>query len=270
MLAALVFGWLFDGAFHAGPPLLVGLDWFLLNLWNRLADIPEDRRNGVAGAGFAAAHRVALGWGALAAYVISLPLSALYGWPLAAFRLLFQAGGYAYSFRPTRLPRLKEVYLVKNFVSGVLFLISVFGYPLLANGSARSPSFLEVAWLMAFFLPLEITYELLYDLRDVSGDRAEGIKTVAVVKGEQGTRRLIGWLLAASAAALVVGFATRALAFAELVMVAAPLQQWILVRGPLRQGVTQRGAVFATWLGASQLASFAVWVAAGLPLGPGR
>jgi 4-hydroxybenzoate polyprenyltransferase len=269
-LAALVFGWLFDGAFHAGPPLLVGLDWFLLNLWNRLADLPEDRRNGVAGATFAASHRTALGWGATIVFLVSLPISAVYGWPLVAFRLLFQAGGYVYSFRPTALPRLKEVYLVKNVASGVLFLISVFGYPLLAGAAAHAPSALEVFWLMAFFLPFEITYELLYDLRDVAGDRAEGIRTVAVVKGERGTRRLIGWLLLASAAALVVGFCTRSLAFAELVMVAAPLQQWILVRWPLRDAVTQRGAVVATWLGAAQLLSFALWVAAGLPVGPGR
>jgi 4-hydroxybenzoate polyprenyltransferase len=271
-LAALVFGWLFDGAFHAIPPLLVGLDWFLLNLWNRLADIPEDRRNGVAGAGFAASHRAALGWGATGVYLLSLPISARYGWALVALRLLFQAGGYVYSFRPTalpKLPRLKEVYVVKNVASGVLFLISVFGYPLAAR-AARPLSLFEVGWLMAFFLPLEITYELLYDLRDVAGDRAEGIRTVAVVKGERGTRQLIDWLLVASAGALVVGFATRALAFAELVMVAAPLQQWILVRWPLRGAVTQRGAVVATWLGAAQLLSFAIWVAIGLPLGPGR
>ncbi len=269
-LAALVFGWLFDGAFQVAPPLLVGLDWFLLNLWNRLADIPEDRRNGVAGASFAASHRVALGWGAAAIFVLSLPVSARYGWPLLAFRLLFQAGGYVYSFKPTALPRLKEVYVVKNVASGLLFLISVFGYPLLAHPATRAVSGVEVAWLMAFFFPLEITYELLYDLRDVAGDRAEGIRTVPVAKGEAVTRRLIAWLLVASATALVVGFCTGSLAFAELIMVAAPIQQWILVRGPLRENVTQRGAVGATWLGAAQLLSFALWVAVGLPLGPGR
>jgi len=267
-LAALVFGWLFDGAFSPLPALLVGLDWFLLNLWNRLADVAEDLRNGVPGAGFAARHPWPLGLGAAAAFGLSLGLSRGLGPAILALRLLFQLGGFAYSFRllPGRA-RLKDLFFVKNLSSGLLFLVTDLGYPLALRTRGAGVPWLEVATLAAFFLPFELSYELIYDLRDVEGDRAEGIRTVPVIRGERSTRRLLAALLALSAVPLALGYALGLLPFAGLVMIAAPIQQALLLRFPLRRRVSAAWAVGATYLGAAQLASFVAWVSLGLPIG---
>lgn len=251
-LAAAVFGFLFEGRLGLAAAALVGADWFLLNLWNRIADVPEDLRNGIDGTAFAAAHGRALNLLAFAALALTLPLAPR----LIFLRLAFHLGGWAYSFGP----RLKQVFLLKNVFSGLLFIASVIGYPLLLCAQRPPPA--QVLWLAAFFLPLEITYELIYDLRDVTGDAAEGIVTVPVAWGARRTRGLIWLLLAISTAALL----SSGLRWRELVMVAAPLQQALVVLFWIPREVTKRAAVRVTYLGAAQLASYCAWVLAGLPL----
>ena len=255
-LATVVFGFLFDGHLGVLAGALVGLDWCLLNLWNRIADVPEDRRNGTPGTDFAAAHGRALSFAALATLLVTLPLAPR----LLPLRLAFHLGGWAYSFGP----RLKRVFLLKNVFSGLLFIASVIGYPL-ALSQARPPV-AEVLCLAAFFLPLEITYELIYDLRDVEGDAAEGIVTVPVAWGAGRTRRLLWLLLALSTASLVLGSWSGALRWRELVMIAAPLQQALVLLFWIPREISKPAAVRVTYLGAAQLASYLAWIALRLPL----
>jgi 4-hydroxybenzoate polyprenyltransferase len=255
-LAAVVFGFLFDGHLGLAAGALVGLDWCLLNLWNRIADVPEDLRNGIPGTGFAAAHGRALNRLAFAALLLTLPLLPA----LVPLRLAFHLGGWAYSFGP----RLKRIFLLKNIFSGLLFIASVIGYPLLL--SPVRPPLAEVLCLAAFFLPLEITYELIYDLRDVEGDAACGIVTVPVAWGARRTRGFIWLLLALSTAALLLGSLAGALRWRELVMIAAPLQQALVLRFWIPREISKPAAVRVTYLGAAQLASYVVWIALRLPL----
>ncbi|MHB1844122.1 MAG: UbiA family prenyltransferase [Deltaproteobacteria bacterium] len=267
-LAAAVFGWLLGGRFGWMAALVVTVDWFLLNFWNRLADVPEDLRNGVPGAALASRHGRPMFAGAFALLALSLALASPLGLPLLGLRLVFHLGGFAYSYRIlSGWRRLKDLFLVKNLASGGLFLLSVLGYPLVLRPAGHPVVWVEVAFLAAFFLPLELTYELIYDLRDIEGDRAEGIPTLPVTRGVQTTRRWLSCLLAASAGALVVGYAVGQLRLAELVMLAAPLQQWLVLRFSLRGEISGRAAVGLTYLGAAQLLSYIGWVSLGLPLG---
>jgi 4-hydroxybenzoate polyprenyltransferase len=262
-LAAVVFGWEFDGrlAWTAGG--LVAFDWFLLNLFNRIADVPEDKKNGVSGTGFVEENAGALIRIAFLALAVSFVGARPLGTPLLVLRVAFHLGGCAYSF-PTLGPRIKEIFLVKNVFSGLLFLLSVVGYPLALREAI--PPFAEAIALCAFFLPLEITYELIYDLRDAAGDAASGIVTLPVKWGEKRTRAFIELLLAASAAALLVGYLLGALEWRELVMIAAPVQQALVLRLWIPREVRKRDAIGITWLGAAQLASYLIWIAFGGPL----
>ena len=262
-LAAVVFGWLFDGRLGWVAGSLVAFDWFLLNLLNRIADVPEDRRNGVPGTGFVAQNAGALMRVAFIALALSLVGARPLGTPLLLLRCAFHAGGFAYSF-PTVTRRIKEMFLLKNVFSGLLFIASVIGYPLALSG--RMAPVGEVAALCAFFLPLEISWELIYDLRDVEGDAAEGIVTLPIKWGVPRTRAIIELLLALSAAALLAGYLLGALRWRELVMIAAPAQQALVLRWWIPREVRKRDAINITWLGAAQLASYAGWVALGLPL----
>jgi 4-hydroxybenzoate polyprenyltransferase len=262
-LAAVVFGWLFDGrlGFVAGG--LVAFDWFLLNLFNRIADVPEDRRNGVSGTGFVEQNAGALMRIVFVALALSLIGARPLGTPLLVLRCAFHAGGFAYSF-PTVTRRIKEIFLVKNVFSGLLFIVSAIGYPLALREGPIPVA--QVVALAAFFLPLEMTYELIYDLRDVEGDAAEGIVTLPIRWGAPRTRAFIELLLALSAAALLAGYLVGALRWRELVMIAAPLQQALVLRFWIPKEVRKQDAIGITWLGAAQLASYVAWIAAGLPL----
>lgn len=262
-LAAVVFGWLFDAHLGWVAGGLVAFDWCILNLFNRIADVPEDEKNGVPGTDFVRQNAGLLMRGTFIALLVSLIGARPLGTPLMILRVAFHAGGFAYSF-PTFFRRIKEMFLVKNVFSGLLFIASVVGYPIALSGKA--PPLAEIAFLCAFFLPLEITYELIYDLRDVEGDAATGLVTLPVKWGERRTRALIELLLALSAAALLVGFLLGALRWRELVMIAAPLQQAIVLRFWIPRTVTGRQALGITWLGAAQLASYVAWVLLGLPL----
>ena len=262
-LSAVVFGWQFDGRLGLVAGGLVAFDWFLLNLVNRIADVPEDKENGVSGTGFVEENAGALMRIAFIALAVSLVGARPLGTNLLVLRIAFHLGGFAYSF-PTVGPRIKEVFVLKNVFSALLFILSVIGYPLALGAAA--PPLPEVIALCAFFLPLEITYQLIYDLRDLKGDAAAGIVTLPIRWGERRTRALVELLLALSAVALLAGYLSGALRWRELVMIAAPLQQALVLRLWIPREVGKRAAVGITWLGAAQLLSYLVWVGLGLPL----
>jgi 4-hydroxybenzoate polyprenyltransferase len=273
MAACVVFGFIATGARPWALTIVVAVDWFLINLMNRVTDIDEDLKNGIPGTERVARTRRALTMGSVALMVGSFAVTWLV-WPaLTPFRVAVQAIGVAYNYRvvPTSkgLSRLKEIYFFKNFGSSVLFVLTCFVYPLAANGWAHVVPLSTIVALALFFVPFELTYEILYDLRDLDGDRAEGIPTYPVVHGAEGARRILDGLLALAAAVLVVGFVTRVLGVRELLMLAAPVAQLAFYRPRYRRGLTSRDCVVLTHLGTAMLVLFlagtALWARAGLP-----
>lgn len=272
-LGTLVFGWLLTGAWRPALALIAGLDWFLVNLVNRVVDRDEDAVNQVPGSGFAVRHRRVLVAGSLALLAASFAVVQVVEpaiWPL---RVAYHALGFAYNVplvpaRGRRI-RLKQVYLVKNVASATGFLLTVFGYPLLARAAGVQVEWRTVATLAAFFFCSEIAYEVIYDLRDVAGDRAAGVPTFPAVHGERAGRAIVAGLLVASALSVAVGYAAGVLPWRAFVMVAGPEVQggafWRMVR---RGGVTERDCVRLTWVGAGLLLAYAAWVWLGLPLDP--
>jgi len=273
MAATVVFGWIATGDRPWAVTLVVTVDWFLINLMNRITDIDEDLRNGIPGT-----ERVARRKGALTVFSVALMLSSFAVthavWPaLTPFRVLVQAIGVAYNYRvvptPKGLSRFKEMYFFKNFGSSVLFVLTCFVYPLAASGWARIVPWSTVVALALFFVPFELTYEILYDMRDLEGDRAEGVPTYPVVHGVDAARRIIDGLLVASAAVLLVAFFARVVGVRELLMAAAPIVQVAFYRPRYRRGLTSRDCIVLTHLGTAQLALFiagtALWSRAGLP-----
>jgi hypothetical protein len=174
-LGALTFSWVFFGA---RMPLVAGvaaLDWFLVNLLNRVVDVPEDRANGIVGTDFVARNRralVVLGFGLLVTSLVAVHLAAQ---ALTPFRLAFHALGLAYNW--PLLPgkrRIKQLYFWKNTASAAGFVLTVFAYPLALGHEASLPlriGPLGVVLTCAFFVLFELSYEVLYDLRDASAPR---------------------------------------------------------------------------------------------------
>ena len=273
--AAVVFGWLFTGRYLVGIALVGGLDWLVINLLNRVTDLDEDLANAIRGTERVARRKRAFLAGTLVLMLASFPAIHLVYPELTALRAVVQLIGAGYSYRivptPRGLRRLKEIYFLKNFMSAVLFVFTVFLYPLAhAAGATLLPGgTLAVVLLIAFFVPFELTYEVLYDMRDLEGDRLAGIPTYPVVHGLEGARRVIDALLALSALALVVGVGARALGLREALMLAAPALQFVFYRARYRRGLTPADCIALTHLGTAMLVLFLVgtrvWLALGLP-----
>lgn len=273
MTATLAFGWLMTGEYPFAIAGVVGLDWFLINLFNRVTDIEEDLENGIVGTEEVAKRRRLLTIALFALQLGSLAITAFVAPRLLPFRVVVQAIGLAYSYRlvptPSGWKRLKELYFLKNFGSAVLFVLTCFVYPLAQAAWHPIISWGAIAALVVFFVPFELTYEILYDLRDLPGDRAAGIPTYPVVHGQAIAVRIIDGLLLLAAGTIIAAIGAKALGMREGLMLVAPLAQWIFYRPRVARGLTSHDCIVLTHLGSAQLVLFligtAAWLAAGLP-----
>ena len=273
MTAAVVFGWLFTGEHPWALALVVGADWFVINLANRVTDVGEDLANDIRGTSRVARRpglTVAICLGVLAA---SFAWSAA-RWPeLTGWRLAVQGLGLVYNVRliwtPRGWTRLKELYFFKNSGSAAIFVLTCFVYPLVIAES-RIAGAATIAVLAGFFVLFELTYEILYDLRDLEGDRAEGIPTYPVVHGPTRAQTIVDALLVASVAVLAGGFVAGVIGVRELLMIAAPGIQFATYRWRLaRGGLTSADCIGLTHLGTGLLLFYLlgnqVWLELGLP-----
>jgi 4-hydroxybenzoate polyprenyltransferase len=272
-LGTLTFGWLFTGHHPWLLALVCATDWFVVNLLNRIVDLEEDRANQIRGTAFVARHRravFAVGLGLLAG---SMVLTHQFEPNLTPLRVGYHALGFAYNW--PLIPwvgRIKPLYFWKNTASATGFLITVFGYPLAtvgwgldANRLADGISLTTLLLAAAFFFLFEISYEVIYDLRDAPGDAIAGVRTYPVVHGEAVSLRIIDGLLLASSALLIGGYAMGHVPWRMVVMVLAPLLQWVLYRRAHRRGITSQDCIRLTWLGAGLLLGYHLWILAGLP-----
>ena len=187
MTACVTFGWLMTGRYAWALVPVVAVDWFVINLLNRITDIDEDLKNGIPGTTRVARQKRFFS-GLAGVLVVGSFLTTHLLWPaLTPFRAVVQAIGCGYSYRlvptPSGLRRFKEIYFLKNFMSAVLFVLTCFVYPLVVFGASRTMSGAAIFTLVVFFVSFEITYEILYDLRDLEGDSDEGVPTYPVVHG---------------------------------------------------------------------------------------
>ena len=273
VVAEVTFGWLLTGRYPLGVAAVTAIDWFVINLVNRVTDIDEDLKNGIRGTAAVARRRRALVLFCGFVLALSFAVTARVLPSLTPLRIAVQLIGLAYSVRvlPTGRgwTRWKEIYFLKNFMSAVLFVLTCIAYPI-----AAAPPGTNIPWAMAislaaFFVPFELTYEILYDLRDLDGDRAEGIPTFPVVHGPETARRIVDALLALSAVVLLASLALGAIGVREALMLVAPASQRRFYRRRLERGLTRADCILVTHLGTAELLLFlvgtALWLRLGLP-----
>ncbi|OIP39184.1 MAG: hypothetical protein AUK47_10500 [Deltaproteobacteria bacterium CG2_30_63_29] len=271
-MGLLTFGWLFTGRLFPMLAATCALDWFLVNLLNRVVDLEEDRANRIVGTDFVSRHRRVIFWVGVSLLASSLAASALLSPAILPLRLAFHALGFAYNWKLVPgLPRIKQLYFFKNTASATGFMLTVFGFPLLTAAAEGIPlmpdvTALTVAVVATFFFLFELSYEVVYDLRDAEGDRLAGVHTYPAVHGARVSTHLIDALLAASAVALVAGYAAGIVPWRAFVMVLAPALQLVLYKRWVKRGVQSDDCITITWLGAGLLGAYQLWIAAGLPL----
>jgi len=268
---SLVFGWLITGDFRPFLALVVALDWFLVNIVNRVVDRTEDFENEIRATDLAQRNRSLILLLAVALYILSFSIHLFWRPELFWLRLVSHFLGLAYNFRLIpigggRRVRLKELYFFKNAASCGGFLLTLFAYPLAAYPLQEGIGLLYVALLAAYFAPLELSFEIIYDLRDVPGDRAAGIDSYPVVHGERWAGRLIILLNAASIYVILGAAAFGLFHWKEIILAVAPaLQLWLFLRGQ-RRGFSPADCVRITWTFAAMNLGYCLWVLTGFPL----
>lgn len=269
-LGTLTFGWVFTGRYAWILAVVTALDWFTVNLLNRVVDLEEDRANEIRGTSFVERHRrllTILGFSVLVGSLVAFhPIHP----GLLPLRVAFHSLGLAYNW--PLLPggrRIKELYFFKNTASATGFMLTVFGFPLVAlpqlGGLQGDISVSTVILASGFFFLFELSYEVLYDLRDAAGDRLAGVRTYPVVHGEAVAVRITDALVIGSVAFLVVGYAVGAVPWRLAVMAVAPVLQLVMYKRMLARGIRSSDCVAITWIGAGLLASYHVWIALDLP-----
>lgn len=271
-LGTFTFGWMFTGRHHLLLAAVTAFDWFLVNLLNRVVDRKEDEENAIVGTGFVARHRHPILGAGVAALVLSIPAVHLLAPAITPFRLGSHLLGVVYNF-PLRpgWRRLKQLYFWKNTASALGFMGTVFAYPLATawNGARLDllpdVSAATVGTVALFFFLFELSYEVIYDLRDAPGDTAAGVRTYPVVHGERGAVRIVDGLIGSSIVVLVAGYAAGVVPWRMFVMVFAPVIQLAIYKRALRRGITAGDCIGITWVGAALLFTYHLWVVLELP-----
>lgn len=146
---------------------------------NRVTDVEEDELNVPGRAAFSKSYgRVCLIASAVL-YVFVVGAAVVRGLPKAEFLVVPVAAAVLYS-----LARLKRVFLVKNLLVGVAWGSIPLGVGVYYDVLWTT----EVLFLAAFFTTMLTVAAAIFDIKDVDGDRAAGIRTVPIAVGIRATR----------------------------------------------------------------------------------
>lgn len=185
------------------PPLFIvfAATLFVYSL-NRLTDIEEDVRNVPGRAAFTDRYgRLFFAGGALL-YLGAVTGAFLLGLSGAPFLVLPIVVAALYS-----LLRVKQLLLVKNLIVGVSWGIIPLGVGVY-YGIVRTP---EILVSSGFFTVTLTVAAAVFDIKDIEGDRREGIRTVPIVFGPRMTR------VGATVATIAVGAVVVGIVAAEIV-----------------------------------------------------
>lgn len=272
-LGAFTFGWLFTGNYPWLIAAVCALDWYTVNLINRVVDVKEDRATGIAHTEYVHQNRKRILLTIVSLLLVSLVVVFFLKPAITGLRIACHILGAYYNWPLlTRKRRLKQIYFWKNIASGIGFLLTVFGYPLADaywregfQGLPPGISWMTVAFSVIFFFLFIQSYELIYDLRDVLGDTVAGMRTYAVVHGERKSIYIVNGLIFSSIMVLVTGYIISVVPWRIFIMVAAPCIQLILFKRASLRGISAVDCIRMTWIGVALLFIYHVWVAAKLP-----
>ncbi len=271
-LGVFTFGWLFMGVYPWFLAAVCALDWSIVNLINRIVDLKEDLDNAIRGTFLVQEYRRFMLIAAFGFLLVSIITLHILNPAITALRIFGHMLGILYNWPilPAK-KRLKQLYFWKNTASGIGFLITVFGYPLATLIYKKYYIFppgitwTTVVFSAVFFFLFIQSYEIIYDLRDIQGDRLAGIQTYPVVHGDRIAVYLIDGLILSSVVVLVVGYCLSVVPWRIFVMIGAPFIQLLVYKPAQRRGITTKDCIRITWLGSALFFIYHVWIIAGLP-----
>ncbi len=156
---------------------------------NKLTDLGEDEINNPERVGYIKRIAKALKYAIILSLILAIVLSALTSlWAILV--VLFPiVSGALYSIRISpKYPRLKDITGVKNLIIATTWANGTTFLPYLVVGGV---SLSKVALIYYFFFMKSMINTILFDLRDIEGDSANGIKTIPVKLGFKKSKVLL-------------------------------------------------------------------------------
>ncbi len=153
---------------------------------NKLTDIKEDSVNVPERAGFIEKNKNCIIFAVAASYVAAFTLSFLQN-PLAIFIILFPfCIGIVYSIKISNF-RLKDITGIKNFIIALSWAVIGTFLPL----TIPFRNFILIPVIFYFFFIKVFSGSIIFDVRDIEGDKISGVRTIPVVFGMQNTKNLL-------------------------------------------------------------------------------
>ncbi len=187
MAAILYFSFLLEGA---STNLLLLLATFFLAIsvysFNKVTDIEEDAVNLPERAQFAKRNRDLLILASLVSINIAI-VFAFFSNPYASVLIIFPFYiSVLYSIGVQKL-RLKDVLLLKNVIAAATCTVAAVLLPLVVHSDAAL-----IVMLVAYFVFLKLFINsVIFDIRDIEGDKKAGVRTIPVYLGKSKTRALL-------------------------------------------------------------------------------
>jgi 4-hydroxybenzoate polyprenyltransferase len=171
---------------------------------NRKTDESEDAINHSSRYEFTKRHEKILFSTAISAYILALALSWLHGPVVVLISAIPLISGLIYStpIFPRNFPyrRLKEIPVAKSLLVAFAWALPPALLPVYVAGAV--PGTITLAVIL-FFFSLVFINTVLFDMRDVEGDRVTGVRTIPVCIGIEATKRLLNTVNVIFGAAVV-------------------------------------------------------------------
>ncbi len=153
---------------------------------NKLTDIKEDSVNVPDRAGFIEKNKRFVFRATIISYIAAFSLSFLQN-PLSIFIILFPfCMGIIYSIKISNF-RLKDITGIKNIVVALSWTVIGTFLPL----AVSFRDFVVILSIFYFFFIKCFINTVVFDVRDIEGDRISGVRTIPVVFGRHKTKNLL-------------------------------------------------------------------------------
>ncbi len=175
--------------------------------WNRLSDVEEDALNCPDDLKDAQTKSRAIKVFCYAGGAIAISL-ALFTEPTLKLAWLVAFGAaVGYFYNTPLIPskphlRLKNMFIVKNLSSGAGWSLGLLVFPMLRAHTQPNGLFFTA---FVYMLAMVVTYEIMWDIRDMEGDKRAGIRTLPVVLGINSARIYAAMLQFVCLGTIIIG-----------------------------------------------------------------
>ena len=165
---------------------------FAVYCMNNLTDKEEDEVNSPEKASFVNSNEKALTFAVGSSYIIAIILGLLDSFYAVFILLVPLLAGVVYSIKvSSKLPRLKDIFAVKNIIIALSWAVVTTFIPAI---NTPGVSWAFIIPLFYFFFVKSFVNSVVCDIRDIEGDTANGIITIPVGIGKEKTKKILSVL----------------------------------------------------------------------------